>query len=113
MKSGSHRRRRVFRGIEEATSGGLSQEDLIKNKRGKIVSKKKSSKMQNKKLHPKMSLQAEATRQVFAEHPKNTFSGFKDPELRNCIKKKKEELERLEKLRKSRFTDNDHLLDIE
>merc|ERR1719488_27326 len=32
----------VFRGSKSKTSGGLTRGDLIKNKRGKIVSKKKS-----------------------------------------------------------------------
>lgn len=32
----------VWNGIAEKTSGGLTKHDLMKNKRGKIVSKKKS-----------------------------------------------------------------------
>jgi len=33
----------VFKGTKEKTSGGLTQSDLVKNKRGKIVSMKKSA----------------------------------------------------------------------
>merc|ERR1712070_762725 len=33
----------VFRGSKVKTSGGLQQTDLVKNKRGKIVSKKQSA----------------------------------------------------------------------
>ena len=35
-------RQRVFNGELKKTSGGLTAKDLVKNKRGKIVSKKKS-----------------------------------------------------------------------
>ena len=41
----------VFRGNKEKTSGGLRKNDLIKNKRGKVVSRKQSE--QKKKLHGK------------------------------------------------------------
>ena len=36
-------RLRVFRGELKKTSGGLTKGDLIKNKRGKIVSRRKST----------------------------------------------------------------------
>ena len=36
-------RLRVWRGEIKKTSGGLTKEELIRNKRGKIVSRKKSS----------------------------------------------------------------------
>ena len=39
----SKQRLEVWRGVRAKTSGGLRKEDLTKNKRGKIVSKKKSS----------------------------------------------------------------------
>merc|ERR1711985_148795 len=39
----------VFRGGKEKTVGGLAKSDLIKNKRGKIVSKKQSA--QGKKAY--------------------------------------------------------------
>ena len=39
----SKQRLEVWRGIRAKTSGGLRKEDLVKNKRGKIVSKKKST----------------------------------------------------------------------
>ena len=39
----SKQRLEVWRGVRAKTSGGLKKEDLTKNKRGKIVSKKKSS----------------------------------------------------------------------
>ena len=38
----SKQRTDVWRGIRKKTSGGLTKADLIKNKRGKLVSKKKS-----------------------------------------------------------------------
>jgi len=38
----SKQRLEVWRGVRARTSGGLKKEDLTKNKRGKIVSKKKS-----------------------------------------------------------------------
>ena len=40
-------RLRVFLGELKKTSGGLTKKDLIKNKRGKIVSKRKSSQSKN------------------------------------------------------------------
>ena len=40
-------RLRVWRGELKKTSGGLTKKDLIKNKRGKIVSKRKSSQSKN------------------------------------------------------------------
>ena len=36
-------RRQVWNGTAQKTSGGLTRNDLMKNKRGKIVSKKKSA----------------------------------------------------------------------
>ena len=39
----SKQRLEVWRGTREKTSGGLRKADLIKNKRGKLVSKKKST----------------------------------------------------------------------
>ena len=44
----STQRLQVWRGERLKTSGGLSRKDLIKNKRGKIVSKKKSSQARDK-----------------------------------------------------------------
>merc|ERR1712029_568703 len=41
----------VFRGSKAATSGGLKKSDLMKNKDGKVVSKKASA--QGKKLYKK------------------------------------------------------------
>ena len=38
----SKQRLEVWRGLRAKTSGGLRKEDLVKNKRGKIVSKRKS-----------------------------------------------------------------------
>ena len=38
----SKQRSEVWRGIRKKTSGGLTKGDLIKNKRGKLVSRKKS-----------------------------------------------------------------------
>ena len=42
MTGSSKQRSEVWRGVRKRTSGGLTKADLIKNKRGKIVSKKKS-----------------------------------------------------------------------
>ena len=39
----SSQRLEVWRGLRAKTSGGLTKADLVKNKRGKIVSKKKST----------------------------------------------------------------------
>jgi hypothetical protein len=43
LKRGS--RRQVWNGTAEQTAGGLRKEDLDKNKRGRIVSKKKTARM--------------------------------------------------------------------
>ena len=43
MVGSSEQRSEVWRGLRKKTSGGLVKADLIKNKRGKIVSKRKSS----------------------------------------------------------------------
>ena len=43
LKRGS--RRQVWNGTAEKTAGGLRKEDLDKNKRGRIVSKKKTARM--------------------------------------------------------------------
>ena len=40
--SGVGTREEVWAGTKERTRGGLTKDDLIKNKRGKIVSKKRS-----------------------------------------------------------------------
>merc|ERR550519_1153717 len=40
MKNKRGTRLQVFRGKKERTSGGLTKKDLMKNKRGKIISKK-------------------------------------------------------------------------
>jgi hypothetical protein len=53
----------VFNGIAEKTNGGLKKEDLILNKRGSIVSKKRSQQglLQFKNIEPFIK----------AKHPKN------------------------------------------
>ena len=43
----SSQRMEVWRGTRAKTSGGLTKADLVKNKRGKIVSKKKSTQASN------------------------------------------------------------------
>ena len=43
----SRQRSEVFAGTRKKTSGGLTKADLTKNKRGKIVSKKKSEQASN------------------------------------------------------------------
>ena len=45
-------RREVFKGEAKKTRGGLEQKDLIKNKKGKIVSLKKSKMAEKKKFNP-------------------------------------------------------------
>ena len=40
---GSHAKAVVFRGTKEKTVGGMTKSDLIKNKAGRIVSKKQSA----------------------------------------------------------------------
>ena len=43
----SSQRQEVWNGTRAKTSGGLTKSDLVKNKRGKIVSKKKSTQASN------------------------------------------------------------------
>merc|ERR1719247_1922069 len=43
IAKGKYRKSVVFRGNKEKTSGGITKADLIKNKAGKIVSKKASA----------------------------------------------------------------------
>ena len=43
VAKGKTAKARVFRGTKERTSGGLKKSDLIKNARGKVVSRKKSN----------------------------------------------------------------------
>merc|ERR1740139_390153 len=43
IASGRRRKGAVFRGTKEKTSGGMTKESLVKNKRGKIVSKARSA----------------------------------------------------------------------
>lgn len=43
LKRGS--RRQVWNGTAEQTAGGLKKDDLEKNKRGRIVSKRKTARM--------------------------------------------------------------------
>ena len=40
---------RVFSGKKEKTSGGLRKQDLLRNKRGKVVSKKMHNRAKNSK----------------------------------------------------------------
>ena len=42
MTGSSKQRSEVWRGVRKKTSGGLTAKDLIRNKRGKVVSRKKS-----------------------------------------------------------------------
>merc|ERR550537_1471636 len=42
---GTHAKAMVLRGTEEKTVGGMTAKDLFKNKRGKIVSKKRAAMM--------------------------------------------------------------------
>merc|ERR1712182_30643 len=45
IATGKFRKVLVLRGTKEKTSSGLTAQDLYKNKRGKVVSKKKSAQM--------------------------------------------------------------------
>merc|ERR1712146_244437 len=49
---GSHAKSMVLRGSKEKTTGGLTAKDLIKNKYGKIVSKKSSARSQEVPMDP-------------------------------------------------------------
>ena len=42
----------VWHGNADKTTGGLEKKNLMKNKHGRIVSKKKHNKMKNKKTNP-------------------------------------------------------------
>ena len=56
IAKGKRAKASVFRGTKKKTAGGLSKKDLVKNKYGKIVSKKASvlaKKKSNLKLHIK------------------------------------------------------------
>merc|ERR1719203_678496 len=44
IAKGSRAKSQVFKGRKEKTSGGIKKSDLVKNKRGKIVSRKASAK---------------------------------------------------------------------
>merc|ERR1712228_358423 len=49
------KKRSVFNGTKVKTVGGLKKTDLVKNKRGKIVSRKASSKAKNSKSGKKIA----------------------------------------------------------
>merc|ERR1719359_2302520 len=46
---------RVFKGKKERTSGGLKKGDIVKNKRGRFVSKKASNRAKNSKSGKKIA----------------------------------------------------------
>merc|ERR1719288_560600 len=52
---------KVLKGKKEKTSGGLTANDLFRNKRGKVVSKKQSAATKN---HPWMKAVAEARKSL-------------------------------------------------
>ena len=52
----------VWNGTKEKTSGGLTKNDLVKNKRGKIVSKKKME--AGKKAFAKNNLQPKTAQEL-------------------------------------------------
>merc|ERR1719375_1412365 len=54
----------VFRGSKVKTSGGLKKSDLVKNKAGKVVSKKASLRAKNSKNGKKILKWAAATKQA-------------------------------------------------
>jgi len=68
LKRGS--RRQVWNGTAEQTAGGLKKDDLEKNKRGRIVSRKKTARM---KL-PDSSSDEENTKKE--EHEEKGFWSF-------------------------------------
>ena len=49
IQKGKQRKSQVFKGRKEKTTGGLKKGDLIKNKNGKVVSKKMSKRMTGNK----------------------------------------------------------------
>ena len=59
--------RRVWSGTVDRTKGGLTKKDLVKNKRGKIVSKKQMKVGQKKFKNSALSKWVEATQQARKE----------------------------------------------
>merc|ERR1719318_2149136 len=55
---------RVFRGGKERTSGGLKKSDLVKNKDGKVVSRKASQRAKNSKNGKKIAAFGKAVAQA-------------------------------------------------
>ena len=49
VAKGKRQKSSVFRGTKEKTSGGLKKTDLIRNKRGKVVSRKQSTRSRTSK----------------------------------------------------------------
>ena len=49
---------KVWKGLKKKTSGGLTKKDLMKNKRGKIVSKKRHNLAKRKKTLIKFGYKA-------------------------------------------------------
>merc|ERR1719476_347757 len=60
VAKGKRAKNSVFRGTKEKTSGGLKKSDLMKNKRGKVVSKKRSASSKNGKGGKKIAKWAAA-----------------------------------------------------
>ena len=97
----SQQRHEVWRGTRAKTSGGLTKGDLIKNKRGKLVSKKKSQqagsqnnlgswlRTKGKKVPKKEMLYAKGAKAPAAAAPKAkpTGSGTSGPSRKRQQKK--------------------------
>ena len=63
VQKGRGRMARVFAGKKEKTGGGLRKQDLVRNKRGKVVSKKQSAASKNSKGGKILAKWGKATKQ--------------------------------------------------
>merc|ERR1719318_25652 len=68
---------RVFRGGKERTSGGLKKSDLVKNKDGKVVSRKASQRAKNSKNGKKIAAFGKVVSRKASQRAKNSKNGKK------------------------------------
>jgi len=80
---------RVFKGKKAKTSGGLTKADIVKNKRGKFVSKKASNRAKNSKNGKKIAKWGQATK---AARKALGIKGFKPVKKGSALYKKVMEL---------------------
>merc|ERR1712187_469837 len=64
VAKGKRAKSTVFRGSKEKTSGGLKKSDLIRNKRGKVVSKKASAAAKKRRGAPIIAKWGAATKKA-------------------------------------------------